>query len=513
MSPRTNVKGIPALLLAGAWAGLAAGCLAEIGDPDATPQLKVDSGVEPDAGFLPEDAGTSDAGAGPVLVEDLNTLPTSTRCVDLGRGEVPLAVSPEGHLWLGTSTTGATLVRVLDGWDAAAEQHYRFQVGAMTRVQAWTSTAASFIADGKLYHAVDGLRTEVTVTATLSADATLCGDPTEKAFVYSGGTLYQRDGDAWYVWEGIDDALSPDARILSRDGACFGADDGVWFASADLELWQLGSNELRRPAHRDGASQPVLLHDTPMVLAGGNLLVGPMPWTEYTFEHGAATAMASAGDYVWIQAGDRVLRFDGTTFMLVRGSAGALFPHASGGLWVTGGGQACHFAPQAMLRVEGVSTGAQQIGDTFSLEVRASDEAATVDVALDGAPLTARRVADGWFVYGGALELGWHRLAVTTPAAQVSRTVLIKRLPAVERSFATDIAPIYTTHCAGCHYDGNTFGAPDLATVEQWRNLADKIHRRVVEAKNMPPVASRLPEWGEDEVTVINEWLSGGLLP
>ena len=212
-------------------------------------------------------------------------------------------------------------------------------------------------------------------------------------------------------------------------------------------------------------------------------------------------------------AGDRVLRFDGTTFMLVRGSAGALFPHASGGLWVTGGGQACHFAPQAMLRVEGVSTGAQQIGDTFSLEVRASDEAATVDVALDGAPLTARRVADGWFVYGGALELGWHRLAVTTPAAQVSRTVLIKRLPAVERSFATDIAPIYATHCAVCHYDGNTFGAPDLATVEQWRNLADKIHRRVVEAKNMPPVASRLPEWGEDEVTVINEWLSGGLLP
>jgi hypothetical protein len=510
MASRAKTQGIPALLLTSLWGAGAVGCLAQVGDPDDPPQVRVDGGGAADAG-VSGDAGVADGGAGPVVVADVPLLTTSTRCVALAPGARALGVSPEGHLWLGTSTTGATQVRVLDGWAPGVEGAYRLAVQDLQRVQAWTATAASFIADGRLYHAVDGLRTEISVTATLSPDATLCGDPTAQAFVYSDGALFQRDEDTWYRWSGVEAALTPDARLLTRDGACWGMDDGVWFASADLELWQLGATELSRPARLEGASQPVLLNDAPLALRGGHLFVGPAPWTEYAFEAGPATGLAAAGDYAWLRAGQSILRFDGAAFVEVQGVQGDLLPHASGGLWAVSGAEACHLAPQVMLRVDGLQGGTQREAEAFALRVQASDEAAGVEVALDGAALSPARESDGWLVYRGRLALGWHALRVTAGGA--ARTVTVKRVPSVVRSYAADIAPIYRTHCAACHVPASPFGAPDLSTLEAWRALASKIHERAVVDGDMPPRASRLPEWGEDEITVIDEWLSGGLQP
>lgn len=480
-----------------------------------------DAGQANDAGLI-ADAGALDAGHPEDLIvtvpDGLETLPVNRTCAALSPTERVLGVSPEGHLWLGQTSSVSTSVRVLDGWDAGYEGHYQLAAGGLVGVQAWTATAASFVAEGRLFHAVDGLRTAISLTATLTPDATLCGDITAGAFVYSDGALYEREGDAWLQWTGVQAALQPDAQLLARDGECFGADDGVWFASTtpagELELWQLLGSEIRRPAILMQGTQPGLLNDAVLALREGHLFVGPT-WTEFAFDAGDATQMAMAGQYAWLRVGSQILRFDGTTFMEAGTSTGAaqLYPHAAGGLWVTEGGQACHWAPEGMLQVKGLRTGTRSKAAAISLRVRASQDSGPVQAMVDGVALTPTAQREGWSIFSAGLEVGWHTVALSTEAGQVSRNLSVKRVPAIERSFAADVQPIFNTHCVACHVSGNAFGAPDLSSLESWTERAQRIRERVVQGGDMPPPASRDASWGDEQVTVINEWLSGGMNP
>src|SRR5688572_8504539 len=81
---------------------------------------------------------------------------TST-CTTLLPGEELLAVSAEGHLWLATSSA-ATTIRVLDGWDASYAASFELPFTSIASAQAWTATTASMIADGRLWHIEDGER-------------------------------------------------------------------------------------------------------------------------------------------------------------------------------------------------------------------------------------------------------------------------------------------------------------------------------------------------------------------
>ncbi len=481
----------------------------------------VDAGLTADAG-LAVDAGSPDAGHPEDLIvtvsDRLETLPVNRTCAALAPGERVLGVSPEGHLWLGQTSSVSTSVRVLDGWDASYEGHYELASGGLVGVQAWTATAASFVAEGQLFHAVDGLRTAISITATLTPDATLCGDLTEGAFVYSDGALYEREGDAWVQWTGVEAALQPDAKLLARDGQCFGADDGMWFASTTpdghLELWQLRGSELRRPAMLMQGAQPGLLNDAVLALSEGHLFVGPT-WTEFAFDEGDATQMAMAGQYAWLRVENQLLRFDGTTFMQAGTSTrtSQLYPHASGGLWVREGGEACHWAPEGMLQVKGLRTGTRSKAAAISLRVRSSQASMPVQAMVDGVALAPTAVHDGWSIFAAGLEVGWHTVDLSTDGGQVTRNLSVKRVPAIERSFATDVQPIFNTYCVTCHVTGNAFGAPDLSSLEAWTERAERIRARVVQGGDMPPPASRDASWGEQQVTVINEWLSGGMNP
>lgn len=504
--PRFHGYPWPTLMLA-----LGLGLVACSGEPLTTPEI--DAGGSPDAGTRPADAGVTDAGVDPVVYvpEALPSVATAEACVALEAGERVLGVSPDGHLWLGTSTTAGTEVRVLDPWALDAPTRFSLPVRELSHVQAHSATVAAFVADGSLYIAEDGVRTVITTPTAFADDATLCGDPRGDAYVFSDGRLFQRVEDEWVEWTGVDQALDRDARLLARDGACASGDDAVWFATGALELWALAADELSRPAELPGASQPGLLGTTTLALMDGRLFAGPGEWTEYAFDAGEARLLATAGDYAWIVVSDRLVRFDGETFEATGTAtdAVALWPTAAGGVWLQGASRACHTTPQGNLRVAGDVDGHQSTQSRVLVRAWTRGDA-DVTASLDGAPVTGRATSSGT-VFTVELPLGWH--ALTLSAGDVTRSVHVKRVPTVERSFATDVKPIFDTHCVACHVPDNNFGAPDLSTLEAWRARATKIRERVIEVGDMPPSNTRSPDWGEDEVTVIDEWLSGGYHP
>lgn len=506
-----RIHGLPrSTLMTALGLGLAAcsGGVAPAPTPDAGP-------TAPDAGGVVDAGGPVDAGfVDPVVYvpADLPALATEEACVELEDGERPLGVSPDGHLWLGAEAAEGTALRVFDPWHLDRPLAYTVPARDLEQVRAESATVAAYVSEGQLFLLEDGVRTAFTGPTAMAADTSLCGDLRGEAYVFTRGALYQRDEDQWVEWVGVEDALDADARLLDRDGACAAGEDAVWFATGSLELWALGKDELSRPAALEGASQPNLLGTRPLALREGRLFVGPGEWREHAFDAGHAVTLAAAGDAAWIRLeGGQLLRFDGEGFEaagLVPDDA-TLRPFAAGGLWLTGGGRACHRAPQGTLRTAGAAHGSHTFGGRAL--VRAwTREGGEVTAELDGAPLSGRPSPTGT-VFEVDLRLGWH--AVVLSAGDVTRTVHLEREPTVQRSFSVDVQPIFQMHCSGCHMPDNQFGAPDLSTFEAWRDRANRIRERVIEAGDMPPSATRSPDWGEDEVTVIDEWLSGGRNP
>lgn len=501
-------------------------CVGEIGAP-ASPPMTMDPTGEPDAGGVLDGGGEADAMPEPdpwtVVPAALPALASTATCTARDPGERVLAVSAEGHLWLGTSTVSttsvaSTFIRVLDGWSPGAQSRDSLPFANIASVQAWTATTASMIADGALWFIEDGDRLSISLPAVLADDATLCGDPSRRAFVLSGDALYQRVGPEWFLWSGIDRALMGDGALLSRDGECAGSADRVWIVSSEVAFWSLTPASISNPALLTGGSHPALRGDDLLALFGGHLFVGPEPWREWAFEQGSARALAAAGSYAWIVAGDRLLRFDGTAFFDVAAANEivALHPHASGGLWYETASSICHVAPDPMLRVHGLRNGEERADSDFVIRAEATREDMSLVATVDGVELAASGVeADGAFVFTGALGVGWHNVQLSAPNGVAVRSLSVKKLPSIERSFAADIQPIYAASCAGsaCHSPNSTAGAPDFSRYEVWLQRAVKIQERIVQKQDMPPLASRGPDWSEDQVAIINEWLNGGMKP
>ncbi|MBK6685894.1 MAG: hypothetical protein IPG45_15585 [Deltaproteobacteria bacterium] len=487
-------------------------CNGVVDDPNSNPPSTPDAGFSSDSGFSP------DAAPDPIqeVPLDLPELVTTATCSPLASGERVAAVSAEGHLWLATSSVGTDL-RVLDGWSGRTVARYLLPNAALSRLNALGATTAMALADGQLLRLLDGERIEVSPPAALEPDADLCGDLADRGFVWSGGQLYQRLDDAWWRWTGLG-PIGPGARLLDRDGECEGVGDGLWWASQGLAFWLLTPGRLSNPALLPNGEVAALRGEQALALRGGQLFLSPEPWKEVRFAHGAATQLATAGDYAFLEVGGKLLRFDGAEWLELTGpeltQLDALHPHAAGGLWTVEGNSVCHHSPTPMIQIRGLRRGEQRLDPQVVIEAQAQG-ATTLEVEVDGTSRTWSGTRGPWQHLSLELSVGWHQVRIRTTDRRAQRTVEVKILPTVTRSFEADVRPIYQTHCANqaCHVSGSTGGAPDLTRYEDWLGRAARIEARVVRAQDMPPSASRRPDWGSEEIEVINEWLNGGLLP
>lgn len=304
-------------------------------------------------------------------------------------------------------------------------------------------------------------------------------------------------------------------NLVAFEGECIGSDDAMWLTGADGTLWRVGSDRVTFPIRFEDLRATAATGTMVAAMDGNRLWVGPEPWQPWVFSAKSPTSLSAADGYLWMAAGDQVLRFDGETFVEVRHDLAGiehLEAHA-GGAWIQAGADLCHLAPSALIRVRGIRPYARVLEDDVQFSV-ADVAGVAVSATLDGEPVTVSPDPDqpGWSVVRGSLSSsGWHVFNVTVGDA--NRGLTVRRQPSTERSWEEDIRPLYETNCTGgmCH-GGSNADLPALDTYEAWVDLADTIEIRVVEAQTMPPASSRRDDWPESE-QIVAEWLNGGRQP
>lgn len=513
MDTRSFVRfgfGSAALALAGsALAGSAlAGCTGELG------------GSTPEEVPGPPDVTPLDVPASPEILE------SSASCAPLRDGEALLSVSPEGHAWL-VVPGSTTSVRVLDPFGAEMmEVVEEIELTEVSAAQAWSGSDAALIASGGLWRLEDLARIELSPPEGFATPATLCGDPSHDGTLVSGGKVFERHEDPttleaqWWVWDpGFSGDEAP-ADVIRFDGECQSEDEVLWLTSADGTLFRVEPAHFSRPVRFAQMVSAAATGGMLAVLESDRLWVGPEAWQSWLFPGPTPASLSASAGHLWMVSGDQLLRFDGETFVEVTHAMEEpvlqVVAHA-GGVWLVGATTACHQALEPLLRVEGVRPYLQSAALDHAISVRASDETATVAATLDGEEITLTANPEtGWLEGTARLdEVGWHELVlVASGAAEVERTLSIKRLPEVERSWEADVSPIYQASCAGstCHRAGST-DPPDLGSHAAWVEHADAIRAQVVQSKNMPPAANTGPDWGEGQIEIISQWLEGGMLP
>jgi hypothetical protein len=436
------------------------------------------------------------------------SLDVTTRCEPLVDGEELAAVSPEGHAWL-LRSVGSTELRVLDPLGEMTSTTHELAFSKIERVLAWSDTEATLVADGGLFELVALDRLAIEPPAGFAEGAALCGRPSQSGFVLTGGALSElRTDGLWWSWGPTLEGGAELERIANLDGECLAKDSRMWLSASDDAVLELTASELRRHAVFEGLVDIAATDAHVFALDATSLHVGPGTWQEWVFDGTVPEALTAAGGFVTMRVGDRLLRFDGESFAAIELEAEFehFLPHATG-MWTTGGGEVCHHAFGPMLRLYGVRPH-QRTKDEFVNVGVETDASTTPTLELDGEPVA---LVDEDGALGAEVELavGWHELVVR--AGETTRATWIKRLPAIERSFETDVAPLYAKSCAasGCHGDGSAA----LATADAWRDRADEIRKRVVEARTMPPPANVPAGWGDDDVQIVAEWLEGGMLP
>jgi hypothetical protein len=417
-------------------------------------------------------------------------------------------VSPEGHAWLLRSGE-STELRVLDPLGDMTSATHELAFSKIEQLLAWSDTEATLVADGGLFELVGLDRLAIEPPAGFAESAALCGRPSESGFVLAGGALSElRTDGLWWSWGPTLEGGAVIERIADLDGECLARDSRMWLASSDDAVLELTASELRRHAVFEGLVDVAATDAHVFALDATSLHVGPGTWQEWVFEGAPPEALAAAGGVVTMKVDGRLLRFDGQTFAAVEpeGAVEHFLLHATG-IWTTGDGEICHHALGPMLRLHGVRPHQRTQDEFVSVGVE-TDAAATPTLELDGQPVA---LVDEAGSLGAEVELsvGWHELVAR--AGDATRSIWIKRLPAVERSFEKDVAPLYAASCAssGCHGDGSV----DLSTADAWRDRAEEVRKRVVEGRTMPPPANVPAGWGDDDVQLVAEWLEGGMLP
>ena len=449
----------------------------------------------------------------------LAPLTVTSSCTPLIDGERPLSTSQEGYLWLvGTATVGGVPVRVLDGWGERPSVEWLTRFTEVNALRAETASVASVVADGGLWVLRNGRRVSVSAPFAPQATATACGSLGDAGFVLAGSGLFERTGDTWLQWSGLDALLDQRVQLMDRDGACLTAGDTLHLRAGDLEVWALTDTAATQIVFIDDADTAVLRESQLLVLSNGALVDDVTNGGQWAFAEGDIEALGAAGTYAWMRVGTTLVRFDGREFRQAGtvGSNATLLPFAAGGLWVVDDGFACAIQPRNMIRVEGIIPGVVVTATTTAFEARVFDETEDVRLQYAGTNVQPIGSASGRRRYAVEIAPGWTTLRFTT-ASGAERTLELRGAePAAQTpGWATDIQPIYVAHCsaAGCHVPESTSLAPSLDTFEAWVRRAAAIQTRVVEQRDMPPAAAQGPTWNEDAIQTIADWLAGGTRP
>lgn len=435
-------------------------------------------------------------------------------CVTLAAGETLESVSPEGHAWIARKADRGLSLRIIDPADRS-ELARDVSMQGVRSVRAWSEKDASLLADNGLWQLADFERIKVTGPTT-SALTSKCGDPSINGFVLSGDALFERHADTWFTIEwGAAGQQHPD-RIVPIDGECVGRDDSSWMTSSAGMLWQLRPTEAIGYGPFAAAANMAVTDGIVAVLEPERLLVEPPNWQPWLFEGATPSQLSAAAGSLWLAAGQQLLRFDGEQFVQIghplNSSIEVMEAYASG-VWVGADSRLCHVTTAALLQVEGVRPFSRSHAAQHDLAV-ISNSLGDVTAMVDGEPLSLQHDAESgrWTGTMALEELGWHEVVLNSN--QAARTLFIKRTPQEPRSWEQDVLPIFELHCSGstCHSAASP-GKPDLSALAAWKTYAGAISARVIEEQTMPPVDARSADWNEDEVTIIAEWLEGGMLP
>ena len=487
-----------------------AGCTGTIGDG----LVLLDSDETPP----PPEVEPKDVPASP------NVVVGTTSCVTLGAGETLWSVSPEGHAWLASAGQDAQMIRVVDPFDPGGELVEEIAIGALQQVNAWSQMDAAIVADDGLWQLDQLARIQLTPPAGVVTPPMMCGDPSVNGFLLTDGLLFERRADdMWWLWDPEVEGDGALGQLVSYEGECVSADNAMWLTSADGTLWQLQQAQVYRPVKFASLVGAAATASTLAILESDRLWLHDAvadAWQPWLFSGAVPAQMSAADGRVWMASGQQLLVYAAGSSPETAWSAvshdmasaiTAVHSHA-GGAWLVSDSEACHVATGPMLRIEGVRPYARNIEFVYEIGVSADNGAAvTASVGEDPVDLTLDAMSG---LYTGTARLdttGWHDLIIATDGA--TRFVPIKRLPEVERSWAEDIEPIYQSQCTGSDCHGSaTEEAPDLDTLEAWQINATQIRTRVVDVRTMPPPGAR-PDFGDEQVEIISQWLEGGMLP
>lgn len=403
-----------------------------------------------------------------------------------------------------------------------AETTKSLDLGDVAETRAWSGSDAALISDETLFRIEDFSRVQVSTPEGFLAPASLCGDPTAGGVLVSNGVVYEQRADAWWSWLPVADAADLPSSIVQYDGQCHGSDDTMWLASASGALYRVTSADYTKPVQFSGLVSVAATEGMLAALVSDRLWVsttsgqGEEAWQAWTFSGPIPTSVVASGGVLWTVSGDELLRFDGVQWRSVahemKEPIGTIAAHESG-IWTIGDTTVCHAALGETLRIEGLSPYTRSTELDYQLSVIASDGLA-LSGSVDDEPFELERDEETAAYLGKARldTLGWHLVVLQTSTAR--RELWVKRLPEVERTWEADIKPIYEKDCASskCHHTGSE-DPPDLGSYEAWTSFAADIRTRVVESKSMPPPANVGPDWSDDRISTIQEWLEGGMLP
>lgn len=238
------------------------------------------------------------------------------------------------------------------------------------------------------------------------------------------------------------------------------------------------------------------------------------------------SVMVSAGAWLWLVWTDEVeaavARWDGDGVVEVLGRGGPLraprlaVDSARGDIaLLTDGASATHLVAEATVRTTGLTDGATVTSPSLRLRVEppAPWRVEGVDIALDGTRVASDDAAPFSWSESGArtfadLAFGDHVLTLTTRyrGAAATRTAIRFRYASPlgrAVTYASDVAPIYRTHCARCHSTGV---ARDLDGYERLR-AQSVAALDALTARRMPP------DFSIDSTTlrVFTAWIGSGL--
>jgi|JI10StandDraft_1071094.scaffolds.fasta_scaffold05400_13 hypothetical protein len=453
-------------------------------------------------------AGCGDDPAPERVGLDTPMVAASVTCVERGAATL-IGAAHDGQAWIVNGEK--TQLVEFDGTIVDAE----WRVDDADRVLPTGAGTASLVVDGELWTIADGTREFVSVPASAGAASSLCGPPTAEhgTFVATAGGLIERAGGVWWQWApSRSSSFGPLRELIRIDGACAAPDDAVWLHGAGGELWRVAQDRTEIVAGESVAVDSVAIvpGEGAAALTAGELQLGP-PWHDVIFDAGPVTAIASGGGRLWVVAGGRTyVRTDGawTEVTGLPAAPTALHPDALGGAWFDAGTQACRAALTPAIQIAGVNPFEPRLEPTAQLRITPPADTAEVTIERDGTALATVPVVDG--VAAASVDLGdggWHALTVRAGAA--SRLLQYNLLQISDRSWATDIAPVFQLYCSRCHGETTAGTRGDLSTYEAWRGKAGRIRERMLRGE-MPPSGPR-PDSATLEIVL--DWIEGGMRP